>query len=171
MGFSSMYRHLSWPVFEPVFSPLYWPAELLMNTWWLLTLLHNFRTNQGECLEPLYFQIFLFYCLFVWKQGKLEPKYILSFGLKNIAVLYNGADGERQGLLLRVSIPFHKSCEFTVTPSSCLCLAELAGPKRAWSLDCLQDAPVHTQPVLAGNLKSEMQFLPILVQPRTCSAY
>ena len=166
-----MCRHLSWPVFEPVLSPLYWPAELFMNNWWLLTFLHNFRSNQGECLEPLYFQIFLCCCLFVWKQRKLEPKLILFFGLKNIAILYNGADGERWGLLLRISVPFHKSCEFTVTPSSCLCLAELSGPKRAWSLDCLQDAHVHSQLVLVGNLKSEMQFLPVLVQPWTCSAY
>lgn len=111
-----------------------------MNTWWLLTFPHNFRSNQGECLEPVYFQIFLCFGLFVWKQRKLEPKIILLFGLKNTAVLYNGADGERQGLLLRISAPFHKSCEHTVTPSSCLCLAELYGCKRAWSLDCLQDA-------------------------------
>ena len=166
-----MCRYLSWPVFETVLSPLYWPAELFMNICWPLTFLHNFRSNQGECLEPSYFQIFLCCCLFVWKQRQLEPKIILFFGHKNIAILCSGADGERQGLLLRISVHFHKTCEFTVTPSSCLCLAELSGPKRAWSLDCLQDAPVHTQLVLVGNLKSEMQFLPILIQPRTRSVY
>lgn len=165
-----MCRHLSQPVFEPILSPLYWPAEMFMNIWWILTSLYNFRSNQGECLKPLYFQIFLCF-LFVWKQIKLEPKIILFFGLKNIAVLYSGADGKRHGLLLRVSVLFHKSCESAVTPSSCLRLAELSGPQRAWSLDCLQNAPVHTQLVLVGNLKSKMQFLPTLLQPRNCSAY
>lgn len=117
-----MCRHLSQPVFEPILSPLYWPAELFMNIWWILTSLYNFRSNQGECLKPLYFQIFLCF-LFVWKQRKLEPKIILFCGLKNIAILYSGADGKRHGLLLRVSVLFHKSCESAVTPSSCLRLA------------------------------------------------
>lgn len=55
----------------------------------------------------LYFQICLCCCLFVWKQRELQPKIILFFGLKNIAILYNGADGEIQALLLRISVPFH----------------------------------------------------------------
>lgn len=100
-----------------------------------------FRNNQRECLEPLYFRIFIYCCSFVWKQGKLEPKVILFLDL-NIAILY-------EGTRCCVYLFFHKSCEFTVIPPICLCLADLSGPKRAWTVSrmtCTQSACPCRQP-------------------------
>lgn len=103
--------------------------------------LYIFRNNQRECLELLYFRIFICCCSFVWKQGKPEPKIILFLDL-SIATLYKGA-------CCCVYLFFHKSCEFTVTPPSWLCLADLSGPKRAWTVSkmtCARSACPCRQP-------------------------